>query len=82
MYQPVPPSKQTPQEMVKLLVDNHWKQEAIASESKTSQATISRILRGKIQDPHHKLVDELRSLVSNLSRFKPIDVTADRRDPE
>jgi predicted transcriptional regulator len=73
------PNDQTPQELVTTLITHRWGQKKIAMEVGTSQATISRIYKGKVEDPHHKLVDALRKCVHGLREFKHLEVVFDEQ---
>lgn len=58
--------KMTPESLVVHLVRKQWRQEQIAFEADTSQATISRIMSGKHHGTRYAVIERLRELVLKL----------------
>ena len=63
------PQEQTPEELVRTLIRNCWRQQEIAREIGVTQPTVSRILSGRHKNPRSAAVERLRGLVMTLHEF-------------
>ena len=59
----------SPDRLVVYLVRRDWRQEQIAHEIETSQATICRIHSGKYKTIRYAVIERLRELVKRLQEF-------------
>jgi transcriptional regulator with XRE-family HTH domain len=54
----------TPEDLVRELIRNGWRQNDIARRLEVTQPTISRIQSGRLKRPNYVVVEALRTLVA------------------